>query len=201
MGSGLKNKIFAMEENVLKLETKLKNATENIETLTTNSEESNRNLTVANATIANIEETVDKWKDENDNLKHANKLIESDFKDHTRLVQTTDSTLTKCEAALEALKKDFDVNRQDLKVALNDLNSLKASKQEIDMKYFKLVEDQGNTVAKLSEAETRAEFSERSVAKLEQEYEELVEELTNEKTKNQTVVQGFEEEVSQLMLL
>merc|ERR1712096_417154 len=199
--AGLKNKVFAMEENFFKLESNQKTATEYIETLTTNAEESSRNLAVAKSAIAKLEETLDELKDENDKLKRANNLIEGDFKDHNRLVQATDSTLTKCEAALEALKKDFDVTRRDLTIALNDLNSLKASKQEIDMKYSKLLEDHGNTVSKLSEAETRAECSERTVVKLEQENEKLVEELTNEKTKNQTVVQGFEEEVSQLMHL
>eukprot|EP00092_Neocalanus_flemingeri_P001082 GFUD01001153.1.p1 GENE.GFUD01001153.1~~GFUD01001153.1.p1 ORF type:complete len:1008 (-),score=286.55 GFUD01001153.1:32-3055(-) len=199
--SGFQNKIFTMEENCLQLETNLKATSEKLEAMTGNCDESERNLNVAKANNVKMEESVEKFNSENEALKTANKLMEDDFKNHNRLVQATDSTLSKCEAALEATKKDFDVNCQELKTAVDDLNSIKASKQDIDMKYDKLVEAHDITIAKLSEAETRAEERERTVVKLELENEKLFEEWTSEKTKNTTVVQCFEEEVSELMLL
>eukprot|EP00092_Neocalanus_flemingeri_P035227 GFUD01038331.1.p1 GENE.GFUD01038331.1~~GFUD01038331.1.p1 ORF type:complete len:1003 (-),score=295.18 GFUD01038331.1:65-3073(-) len=199
--SGFRNKIFTMEENCLQLETNLKATSEKLEAMTGNCEESERNLNVAKANNLKMEENVEKFNSENEALKTANKLMEDDFKNHNRLVQATDSTLSKCEAALEATRKDFDANRQELKTAEYDLNSTKASKQDIDMKYDKLVIAHDMTIAKLSEAETRAEDRERTVVKLEKENEKLFEDWTSEKTKNTTVVQSFEDEVSELMRL
>eukprot|EP00092_Neocalanus_flemingeri_P020539 GFUD01022252.1.p1 GENE.GFUD01022252.1~~GFUD01022252.1.p1 ORF type:complete len:955 (-),score=272.22 GFUD01022252.1:51-2837(-) len=199
--SGLRNNKFTMEENCLKLETNLKATSEKLETMTGNCDESERNLNVAKANNLKMEENVEKFNCENEALKTANKLMEDEFKNHNRFVQATDSTLSKCEAALEATRKDFDANRQELKTAEYDLNSTKASKQEIDMKYDKLVIAHDITIVKLSEAETRAEDRERTVVKLEKENEKLFEDWTSEKTKNTTVVQGFEDEVSELMRL
>eukprot|EP00092_Neocalanus_flemingeri_P024271 GFUD01026320.1.p1 GENE.GFUD01026320.1~~GFUD01026320.1.p1 ORF type:complete len:1005 (-),score=283.64 GFUD01026320.1:54-3068(-) len=199
--SGLRNNIFTMEENCLQLETNLKATSEKLEAMTGNFDESERNLNVAKVNNLKMEEIVEKFNSENEALKTANNLMEDDFKNHNRLVQATDSTLSKCEAALEGTKTDFDVNRQELKTAVDYLYSVKASKQDIDMKYDKLVVAHDMTIAKLSEAETRAEERERTVVKLELENEKLFEEWTSEKTKNTTVVQCFEEEVSELMLL
>merc|ERR1711925_57277 len=120
---------------------------------------------------------------------------------HSRLVKATDDKLSKCEDALDATKKDFDANRQELKVTVADLNSLKASKLEIDLKYDKLVEDHEKICLKLSEVEMQSEECERSLAKLEKENEKLHADWTSEKAKNETVVQGLEDEVSQLMML
>ena len=52
---------------------------------------------------------------------------------------------------------------------MDDLNSIKASKQDIDMKYDKLVEDYENVAIKISKEEARAEEGERSVTKLRKE--------------------------------
>merc|ERR1712129_591931 len=110
-----------------------------------------------------------------------------DFKVHDRLVRATDEKLSKCGDALEATTKDFDANCNELKDSLNDLNSVKASKQDIEIKYEKLVEDHQNVRMKLSEVETKSEECERNMVKLEKE--------------NEKITQGLEDEVSQLMML
>merc|ERR1719318_965202 len=198
---GLKSKITNLENNVEKLEIDLKNSNTRLETLTAVGEDSDRNLNVTKASMNKIEEELESLKEENRSLKKANKVLEEDFSDHSRLVKATDDKLSKCEDVLDATKKDFDANRLELKVTVDELNSLKASKLEIDLKYDRLVEDHENIRLKLSEVEMQCEECERTLAKLEKENEKLHADWTSEKAKNETVVQGLEDEVSQLMML
>ena len=84
---------------------------------------------------------------------------------------------------------------------MDDLNSIKAYKQDIDLKYDKLVEDYESIAVKISKAEARAEEGERITTKLQKENDKFYAEWMEEKTKNQSVAQGLEDEVYQLMLL
>jgi len=198
---GCKNKIGTLENEIMKREIKLKNTNERLEALSFNGEDYDRNLNVTKANVVKMELLMETLKAENFELKETNKILEEDFKVHDRLVRATDEKLSKCGDALEAITKDFDANRNELKITLDDLNSVKASKQELEIKYEKLVEDHQTVRRKLSEVETKSEECERNLVKLEKENEKLYEDWTNEKSKNDTVTQGLEDEVSQLMML
>jgi len=198
---GFKMKIGTLENKITNLESKLKNANERLEALSFNGEDSDRNLNVTKANAVKMESLMETLKTENFELKEANQIFEEDFIVHDRLVRATDEKLSKCGDALEAITKDFDANCNELKNSLNDLNSVKASKQDIEIKYEKLVEDHQNVRMKLSEVETKSEECERKLVKLEKENEKLYEDWTSEKSKNETVTQGLEDEVSQLMML
>jgi len=198
---GLKNKIVSLENDVEKLEVGLKKSNERLEALTAVGEDSDRILNVTKATMNKIEQEMETLRNENVKLKEANKVLEEDFSAHSRLVKATDDKLSKCEDALDVAKQDFDANRLELKVTLDELSSLKASKLEIGLKYDKLVEDHEKIRIKLSEEEMKSEECERALAKLEKENEKLFADWTSEKAKNENVVQGLEDEVSQLMML
>merc|ERR1719318_1896090 len=183
---GLKSKITSLVNDVEKLEIDLKKSNERLEALAAVGEDSDRHLNVTKASMTKVEEELESLKEENESLKKANKVLEEDFMAHSRLVKATDDKLSKCEDALDATKKDFDANRQELKVTADELNSLKASKLEIDLKYDKLVEDHEKICLKLSEVEMQSEECKRTLAKLEKENEKLYADWISEKAKNET---------------
>ena len=184
---GFKDKIGILENEIMNLESKLKSTNERLEALSFNGEDSDRNLNLTKANVVKMESLMETLKAENFELKEANNILEEDFKVHDRLVRATDEKLSKCGDALETITKDFDANCNELKNSLNDLNSVKASKQDIETKYEKLVEDHQNIRMKLSEVETKSEECERNLVKLEKENEKLYEDWTSEKSKNETV--------------
>merc|ERR1719369_2230144 len=125
--SVLTSKLSDLKGLTLKNETDLKALASNLAISTENFEESERNLKASKAIIVKLEESMNKLVEENQSLKNDNLCLESSVSGHDRLYQFTDSALLKCEAILELTKKDFDVCQQDLKLAKDDLISLKAS--------------------------------------------------------------------------
>jgi len=198
---GFKSKIEAMESEVTELELKLKVNSEKFEALSINGEDLGRNLNVTKANFEKLEQEVECLKEENGKLKEAYAILEDDFKVSERLVKVSEDKLTRLELALETTRKDFHDNCDELKTALDDLKSIEASKQEMEIKYEKLYEDHQSVAKMLSEAETNAEEAKRNLVKLENENEKLFNDLENEKSKNETATRGLEEEVSELMNL
>merc|ERR1711994_976583 len=81
---------------------------------------------------------------------------------------------------------------EELKVVANNLKSLEVSEDKANKRedYYKV--EIKRLTAKLKQAETRAEFAERSVTKLQKEVDRLEDELVNEQDKFKAITEELD---------
>merc|ERR1712018_605345 len=104
--------------------------------------------------------------------------------------------MTEAEAKLDIDGERADVSEfkiieleEELKVAANNLKSLEVSEDKANQREAFYKEEIKRLTGKLKQSETRSEFAERSVVKLQKEVDRLEDELVNEQDKFKSITE------------
>ncbi|KAH7695176.1 Tropomyosin, partial [Aphelenchoides avenae] len=87
---------------------------------------------------------------------------------------------------------------EELRVVGNNLKSLEVSEEKALQREDSYEEQIRNLTSRLKEAETRAEFAERSVQKLQKEVDRLEDELVHEKERYKSISEELDQTFQEL---
>merc|ERR1712158_118072 len=104
-----------------------------------------------------------------------------------------------CEADLERAEERAETGEthimeleEELRVVANNLKSLEVAEEKANQREKSYKENIKNLTSKLKQAEARAEFADKSVAKLQKEVDRLEDELVAEQEKYKAITEGLE---------
>merc|ERR1712158_81551 len=107
--------------------------------------------------------------------------------------------MTEAEAKLDIDGERADVSEfkiieleEELKVVANNLKSLEVSEDKANQREAFYKDEIKRLTGKLKQSETRAEFAERSVVKLQKEVDRLEDELVNEQDKFKSITEELD---------
>merc|ERR1712172_452599 len=108
-----------------------------------------------------------------------------------KLVQT-EADLERAEERAEVGEIKIVELEEELRVVANNLKSLEVSEEKANQREASNKEQIKNLIAKLKQAEARAEFAEKSVQKLQKEVDRLEDELVAEQEKFKSISEELE---------
>merc|ERR1712158_281782 len=104
-----------------------------------------------------------------------------------------------CEADLERAEERAETGEthimeleEELRVVANNLKSLEVAEEKANQREKSYKENIKNLTSKLKQAEARAEFADKSVAKLQKEVDRLEDELVAEQEKYKAITEELE---------
>jgi chromosome segregation ATPase len=134
-------------------------------------------------------------------LKDAQKMAE----DADKKYDEASKRMTTCEAQLEVDGERADLSEfkiieleEELKVVANNLKSLEVSEDKANQReeYYKV--EIKKMTAKLKQSDTRAEFAEKSVQKLQKEVDRLEDELVGEQEKFKAITEELDQTFAEM---
>merc|ERR1712183_522713 len=126
-----------------------------------------------------------------DDLKHIRTKAEEADKQYdevSKKLQVTESDLERGEMGETKIME----LEEELKVVATNLKSLEVAEEKANQREVSYKEQIKTLTAKLKQAEARAEFAERSVAKLQKEVDRLEDELMGEQDKYKAITEELE---------
>merc|ERR1711894_578474 len=130
-----------------------------------------------------------------DQLKDAQKMAE----DADQKYEDASKRMNQCEAQLEIDGERADVSEfkileleEELKVVANNLKSLEVSEDKANQREDFYKTEIKRLTGKLKQSETRAEFAEKSVVKLQKEVDRLEDELVGEQDKFKAITEELD---------
>jgi len=134
-------------------------------------------------------------------LKEAQKMAE----DADTKYDAASKKMQQCEAQLEVDGERADVGEfkiveleEELKVVANNLKSLEVSEDKANQREQYYKDEIKRITAKLKQNETRADFAERSVGKLQKEVDRLEDELVGEQEKFKAITEELEQTFAEM---
>ncbi|CAK9299733.1 unnamed protein product [Gordionus sp. m RMFG-2023] len=109
-----------------------------------------------------------------------------------------ESSQESSESRAEAAEAKIVELEEELRVVGNNLKSLEVNEEKASQREDSYDEQLRELTARLKDAETRAEFSERSVLKLQKEVDRLEDELVHEKEKYKAVSEELDHTFQEL---
>merc|ERR1712079_951652 len=136
-----------------------------------------------------------------DELKEAQKMAE----DADRKYDDTLKKMGECERNLEVSEErasagEFKIIEleEELKVVANNLKSLEVSEDKANQRETFYKDEIKRLTGKLKQSETRAEFAERSVVKLQKEVDRLEDELLGEQDKFKAITEELDQTFAEM---
>jgi len=136
-----------------------------------------------------------------DQLKDAQKKAE----DADNKYDDASKKMTQCEGQLEVDGERADISEfkiveleEELKVVANNLKSLEVSEDKANQRETYYKDEIKKMTAKLKQSETRAEFAERSVQKLQKEVDRLEDELVGEQEKFKAITEELDQTFAEM---
>ena len=173
----LNRRVQELEEDLETTETKFVLASQKLDKAATTADDSDRMKKVLENRAADDEKKLIRLAEE---LKDAQKMAE----DADKKYDDTQKKMGECERSLEVSEErassgEFKIIEleEELKVVANNLKSLEVSEDKANQRETFYKDEIKRLTAKLKQSETRAEFAERSVGKLQKEVR-----LTNSQT-------------------
>ena len=165
----LNRRVQELEEDLETTETKFVQASQKLDKAATTADDSDRMKKVLENRAAEDEKKLIRLAEE---LKEAQKMAE----DADRKYDDTQKKMGECERNLEVSEErasagEFKIIEleEELKVVANNLKSLEVSEDKANQRETFYKDEIKRLTGKLKQSETRAEFAERSVVKLQKE--------------------------------
>ena len=165
----LNRRVQELEEDLENTETKCQTAIVKLDKAATTADDSDRMSKVLQNRASDDEKKMQTLAEQ---LKEAQKMAE----DADKKYDDASKQMHTCEAALEVSDERASVGEfkiveleEELKVVANNLKSLEVSEDKANQREEYYKEEIKRVTAKLKQSETRAEFAERSVQKLQKE--------------------------------
>merc|ERR1712086_52257 len=188
----LNSRVNALEEDLEITETKYGIAIQKYDKAATEADDSDRMAKVlANRAVEDEAKMTNLAKELSDAQKRAE---EAD-----KLYDEAQKKMHIAEAALEVNGERADVSEfkiieleEELKVVANNLKSLEVSEDKANQRESFYKSEIKRLTTKLKQSETRSEFAERSVVKLQKEVDRLEDELVNEQDKFKAITEELD---------
>merc|ERR1711874_146574 len=126
-------------------------------------------------------------------LKEAQKMAE----DADKKYDETQKKMADCERSSTGEFKIIELE-EELKVVANNLKSLEVSEDKANQRETFYKDEIKRLTAKLKQSETRAEFAERSVGKLQKEVDRLEDELLGEQDKFKAITEELDQTFAEM---
>jgi chromosome segregation ATPase len=188
----LNRRVQELEEDLETTELKYNTAIQKYDKAATEADDSDRMSKVLQNRATEDETKMVKLAEE---LKDAQKRAE----DADRKYDECQKKMTEYEAKLDIDGERADVSEfkiieleEELKVVANNLKSLEVSEDKANQRETFYKSEIKRLTAKLKQSETRAEFAERSVGKLQKEVDRLEDELVNEQDKFKAITEELD---------
>jgi len=134
-------------------------------------------------------------------LKEAQKMAE----DADRKYDDASKKMMQCEGSLEISDERASTGElkiveleEELKVVANNLKSLEVSEDKANQRETYYKDEIKKLTGKLKQSETRAEFAERSVQKLQKEVDRLEDELVGEQEKFKAITEELDQTFAEM---
>merc|ERR1712025_504476 len=194
----LNRRVQELEEDLENTEGKFVIASQKLDKAATTADDSERMKKVLENRAAEDERKLNRLAEE---LKEAQKQAE----DADKLYDETQKKMVDCERNLEisderASTGEFKIVEleEELKVVANNLKSLEVSEQKSTEKETYYKDEIKKLTAKLKQSETRSEFAERSVGKLQKEVDRLEDELLSEQEKFKAITEELDQTFAEM---
>merc|ERR1712193_394421 len=188
----LNRRVIELEDDLETTENKYAMGMQKYDKAATSADESDRMAKVLENRASDDEKKMNTLADQ---LKDAQKMAE----DADQKYEDASKRMNQCEAQLEVDGERADLSEfkiieleEELKVVANNLKSLEVSEDKANQReeYYKV--EIKKLTAKLKQCDTRAEFAERSVQKLQKEVDRLEDELVGEQEKFKAITEELD---------
>jgi len=194
----LNRRVQELEEDLETTETKYNTAMQKYDKAATTADDSDR---MAKVLQNRSQEDEKKMSTLAEQLKEAQKQAE----DADTKYDEASKKMTTCEAQLEVDGERADISEfkiveleEELKVVANNLKSLEVSEDKANKREAHYKDEIKRLTAKLKQSETRAEFAERSVSKLQKEVDRLEDELVGEQEKFKAITEELDQTFAEM---
>merc|ERR1711953_1213612 len=194
----LNRRVQELEEDLETTETKFVQASQKLDKAATTADDSDRMKKVLENRAAEDEKKLIRLAEE---LKEAQKMAE----DADRKYDDTQKKMGECERNLEVSEErasagEFKIIEleEELKFVANNLKSLEVSEDKANQRETFYKDEIKRLTGKLKQSETRAEFAERSVVKLQKEVDRLEDELLGEQDKFKAITEELDQTFAEM---
>merc|ERR1739848_786222 len=194
----LNRRVQELEEDLETTETKFVTASQKLDKAATTADDSDRMKKVLENRAADDEAKLIRLADE---LKSAQKQAE----DADKMYDETQKKMQETEKNLETSDERASVGEfkiieleEELKVVANNLRSLEVSEDRANKRESHYKDEIKRLTVKLKQSETRSEFAERSVVKLQKEVDRLEDELLGEQEKFKAITEELDQTFAEM---
>jgi len=194
----LNRRVQELEEDLETTETKYQMALQKLDKAATSADDSDRMAKVLQNRAQEDDAKMTKLSEE---LKVAQKRAE----DADAKYDDSSKKMTQAEAQLDVDGERADLSEfkiveleEELKVVANNLKSLEVSEDKANQRESYYKDEIKRLTAKLKQYDTRAEFAERSVQKLQKEVDRLEDELVGEQEKFKAITEELEQTFAEM---
>jgi len=194
----LNRRVIELEEDLEDSEMKYSTGMQKYDKAATSADESDRMAKVLQNRASDDEK---KMRDLADQLKDGQNMAE----EADRKYDEASKRMTQCEAQLEVDGERADLSEfkiieleEELKVVANNLKSLEVSEDKANQRESYYKEEIKRLTQRLKQSETRAEFAERSVGKLQKEVDRLEDELVGEQEKFKAITEELDQTFAEM---
>ena len=120
------------------------------------------------------------------------------YEEVARKLSNCDSDLEKAEERADTGETKILELEEELRVVANNLKSLEVAEEKANAREKAYKEQIKALTAKLKQAEARAEFADKSVAKLQKEVDRLEDELVSEQEKFKAITEELEQTFAEM---
>merc|ERR1712150_95315 len=194
----LNRRVQELEEDLENTETKFVLGSQKLDKAATTADDSDRMKKVLENRAADDEKKLVRLAEE---LKEAQKQAE----DADKMYDETQKKMMETERNLEVSDEGASVGEfkiieleEDLTVVANNLRSLEVSEDKANKRESHYKEEIKRLTVKLKQSETRSEFAERSVLKLQKEVDRLEDELLGEQEKFKAITEELDQTFAEM---
>jgi len=194
----LNRRVQELEEDLENTETKCQLAIAKLDKADTEAGDSDRMSKVLQNRAAEDENKMHNLAEQ---LKEAQKMAEEADKKYDE----ASKKMAQCEASLEVSDERGSVGEfkiieleEELKVVANNLKSLEVSEEKANQREEYYKDEIKRLTAKLKQCETRSDFAERSVQKLQKEVDRLEDELLGEQDKFKAITEELDQTFAEM---
>merc|ERR1711956_42156 len=194
----LNRRVQGLEEDLETTETKFVLASHKLDKAATTADDSDRMKKVLENRASDDEKKLVRLAEE---LKEAQKQAE----DADKMYDETQKKMMETERNLEVSDERASVGEfkiieleEELKVVANNLRSLEVSEDKANKRESHYKDEIKRLTVKLKQSETRSEFAERSVVKLQKEVDRLEDELLGEQEKFKAITEELDQTFAEM---
>merc|ERR1712180_116246 len=133
-----------------------------------------------------------------DDSERMKKVFQNKAEEDEKKMMQWEADLERAEEGAETGETHIMELEEELRVVANNLKSLEVAEEKANQREKSYKENIKNLTAKLKQAEARAEFADKSVAKLQKEVDRLEDELVAEQEKFKAINEELEQTIAEM---
>merc|ERR1712071_280335 len=196
--NALNRRVQGLEGDLETCEDKLLLATQKLDKAATAADDSDRMRKVLESRAVQDEDRMGKLEEELKAARNQAEDADKKYDEVSKRLQQVEGELERAEERAEVGEIKIVELEEELRVVANNLKSLEVSEEKANQREASYKEQIKTLSAKLKQAEARAEFSERSVQKLQTEVDRLEDELVGEQEKYKAITEELEQTFAEM---